>query len=451
MTYFKLVSGFDCGVDKSVCQLGYPENCLNCLSKKFSDVNILMDIVEAIEQHSEEKRREMLYKHIWRKYQDILTIRHVIILSKGGLPGFNMPVGDMPIDASLISGFIQANVAFSSEDLTLMDKIKPEKDFYEFEYKNFLILLRNGQLCRICLILDKKPSSNLKELLSNFTNIFEEMFKDELNDFENTGDLSLLEPVKNLVETSFEVTMKYPLKISSQIPPSKVETLPLIQKAIYECGKELLKEESYFFIPILIEETIKLIGDLSREEILWNIYQLMRENLIFWEESDVISTDFESENEEIQKREHVIKTFMDKKELDEIFFEAGEMSEEEAQKKIRSLVKKGEIAEKAAAYQEALNEYQKALIYAREFNLDIDIGKISFKILETEKLNKKVEIEFAMEQASKSEKKKNYAITLKYLFQTKEILIEENDDGKHDKQLQKIDQRIKKIQSYFQL
>ncbi|MFX1339103.1 MAG: hypothetical protein ACFFDK_10885, partial [Promethearchaeota archaeon] len=176
MTYFKLVMGLDCGVDKSVCQLGYPENCFNCLSKKFSDANFLMDIMEVIEQQTQKKRNEILYKHIWRKYQDISTIRHLIILTTAGLPAFNMAIGDLPIDATLISGFIQANVSFSSEELTLLDRINPEKKFYEFEYKNFYLLLCNGNLCRICLILDKKASSNLRELLSNFIDIFEDNY-----------------------------------------------------------------------------------------------------------------------------------------------------------------------------------------------------------------------------------------------------------------------------------
>jgi len=242
----------------------------------------------------------------------------------------------------------------------------------------------------------------LKELLSNFTNIFEEMYEDELKDFEDTGDLSLLEPVQSLVETSFEVTMKYPLTISSQIPPSKIDNLPLVQKAIYECGKELLKDDTYFFIPTLLDTTTQLIGDLSKEEIVWNIYQLMRENIIFWEGAEPKPQEIDVEDHDIQKRELMIQTFMDKKELDEIFFECGEMSEDDARKKINSLVKKGEIAEKDAVYQEALNEYQKALIYAKEFNFSHEIGKISFKIVETKKLNKNVEIKFAMEQASKS-------------------------------------------------
>ena len=54
-----------------------------------------------------------------------------------------------------------------------------------------------------------------------------------------------------------------------------------------------------------------------------------------------------------------------------------------------------------------------------------------------------------MEQANKSKKKKDYVIALKYLFQIKDILVAENDDGKHDKQLLKLDLRIQKIQNHL--
>jgi hypothetical protein len=451
MTFFKLISGFDCGVDKSVCDLGYPNYCPTCISKKLSDANIEMNVIELVEEHSEQKRKEMLHKHIWRKYQDILNIRHIIILTRAGMPALNMAIGDLPINALLISGFIQANVAFSSEDLTLIDKINPEKEFYEFEYKNFLILLRNGKNCRICLIIDHKASNSLKELLSNFQVVFEDIYKDELKEFEEVGDLSLLDPAITLIEKSFEVSMKYPLTLSSKMLPSKIESLSLIQKAVYECCKELLKDESYFLIPTLIDTVIKLIGQLPKEEIFWNIYQLIRETIIIREKLEFSSQESEIKEKEMVKREHIIQRFMDKKELDEIFFECGDMSEEEALIKISSIFKKGEIAEKNAIYQESLKEYQKALIYAKEFNLDREIGKISYKIIEVEKLNKNIELKFAMDQANKSEKKREYVKALKYLFQITEILSAENDDGKHDKQMLKIDQRIKKIQNYFLL
>ena len=449
MTYFKLIAGFDCGVDKSVCQVGYPENCFSCLSKKFSDANFLIDIIESIEQDSEQKRKKILYKHIWRKYQDISNIRHVIILTKGGIPAFNMAVSDLPIDATLISGFIHANMAFSSEELTIIDKINPDKKFYEFEYKNFHILLCKGELCRICLILDKRASNNLRELLLNFKNIFEYNYEDELKEFEEKSDLSILDPVRSFVGKTFEITMINPHTLSSQIPPNKIENFSLVQKAIYECAKDLLKEETYFFISLLIDTTSKLLGVISNEEILWNIYQMMRENIIIWQNFEFQRQELESERQEKQRREYVIEKIMEIKDMDEIIYECHDMSLDDAHLKINSSMKKGEIAEKNAAYQEALTEYQKALNYAREFNMEMEMGKISFKILEIIKLNKEVELNFAMEQANKSKKKKDYVIALKYLFQIKDILVAENDDGKHDKQLQKLDLRIQKIQNHL--
>ncbi|MFX1242955.1 MAG: hypothetical protein ACFFA7_17050 [Promethearchaeota archaeon] len=449
MTYFKLVLGIDCGVDKSVCQNGYPDNCFNCLSKRFNKANILMDIFDVVEQHSEQKRREMLYKHIWRKYQDILTIRHVIILSKGGVPAFNMAVGDLPIDPSLIAGFIQANVVFSGEELTLIDKINPEKNFFEFEYKNFHLLLRVGTLCTPCLILDRRASGSMRDLLSKFTDILERDYEDELQEFEKTGDLNILNQVKSLVEKIFEVTMIYPLTLSTQIPLDIFENLTPIQKAVYETCKDLLKDEEYFFILSLIKTTSKLLGVISKEEILWNIYQMIREDIIIWADLEFQRKELESKEEDMQKREYVIQKIMEIKDLDEIIFECQDMNKDDAMKKVKSLLKKGEIAEKDAAYQEALNEYQKALTYAKEFNMETMIGKISFKVLDIIKLNKEVELKFALEQASKSEKKKDYVVALKYLFQIKENLSSQNEDDKRDKQIQKINLRIKKLQNYF--
>ncbi|MHA1147495.1 MAG: hypothetical protein ACTSR8_04555 [Promethearchaeota archaeon] len=446
MTYFKLVSGFNCGIDKSVCKLGYPDYCITCISNKLKEANIIMDIFELIEHSSESKRRKMLYNQIWIKYQDILNIRHVIILSKTGMPAFNMAVMDLPIDASLLSGFIQANIVFSSESLTLIDNINPEKDFYEFEYKNFHLLLKNGKSCRICLILESKPSNNLKQLLNDFTAVFEDIYAEKIMEFEETGDLSLLEPVKALVEKSFEVTMKYPLTLSSIIPPTQIESFSLIQKAIYECIKELLRDSNSFFIPTLLTTTEKLIGVVPKEEILWYIYQMMRDNIIIWKELEY--GDFNIEDQQ-QKKEKIFDNFKNSKALDQIFFECGEMSEKEALIKVKHFFNRGELAEKNAAYQEALNEYQKALIYAKEFNMNTFIGKISFRIMQVNQLNKNIELDFAMEQANKSEKKKDYVIALKYLFQIRDALNSEKPDGKFEKQLKKIEFRIKRIQGYF--
>ncbi|TFF90792.1 MAG: hypothetical protein EU548_01230, partial [Promethearchaeota archaeon] len=359
MTYFKLIVGYECGVDKSVCPYGYPEYCPKCIAERFNKSHFLVEVLEVREEDSEEKRQEMNYRYIWRKYHDILNIRHIIILSKNGLPLFNMPVGDHPIDAALLSGFIQANVIFSSDGLTETDRKETKRPFdqkyYEFQYKHFNILLREGKLCRVCLILDSKASENLRESLSNFTAIFEELYAKEILKFETHNDAAVFDPVIELIEKTFEIYMIYPQTFSAQIPPLVIENMDLIQEAIYEYGKDLLKEKSYFFIPNILNKTSKILGVISQEEILWNIYQMLRENIIISKDLEFQRDEIETKEQEIQEREYELRKIVEMKNIEEIMDESKTMTPEEAEKRMKLYLKKGEKAEKEGAYTLALN------------------------------------------------------------------------------------------------
>jgi len=452
LTYFKLVLGYECGVDKSVCPLGYPDYCPRCIFKKFKNAEFIIDKIETLEQDSDIKRQEMNYRYIWKKYKDILNIRHIIILSNNGVPIYNMAVGDFPIDAALLSGFIQANILFSSEKLAISDKKRTSQDtydrnFYEFQYKDFNILLRNGKFCRICLILDNSASSNLRELLSHFVDIFEKIYGDKLKEFEKTGNLEFFKSVKKLIEKMFEVNLIYPQTLSAQIPPNIVDNFSLIQQAVFEYSNDLLKEKPYFFIPNILDTTARILGTIPREEILWNIYQMLRHNLILSKDLQFQRNELDIRKQKKKEREFEIRKILEKKELIEIVNESTLISIEEAHQKMNFYLKKAEVAKKNSAYQEALNEYEKALVYAKRYNAQAEIGKISFQILEVLNLNKEIELEFAKDQSTKAEKKKDFIKTLKYLFEIKDILTAEFDNEKNEKRLIKLNQHIKKIQN----
>ncbi len=454
MTFFKILLGFECGVDKTVCTLGYPEYCSKCISKRFGEAHFLIEMDDISEQDSKEKRKEMNYRYIWRKYQDILNIRHVIILSKTGLALFNLAVGDEPINANLLSGFIQANILFSDEALTEKDKIpKPEwvieDKFNEFQYKHFNILLREGNFCRICLILDEKASENLREFLSNFTQIFEDLYKKDLIQFEKTNIINAFESTKGLIEKTLEIYMIYPQALSVQIPPEVIQNFPPIQRALYEFSKDLLKDNPYFFIPNLLTKTYRILGVKSKDEIMWNIYQMLREKIILSKEMKFHREEIVHREQEIQEREYEIKKIMEMKDIEDIKEESKNITIEEAKIRLKSFFKKGEIAEKDSAYEVALSEYKKALQYAQEFKLEPEVGKISYRILQVLKLNKQVELNFAADQANKAEKKKDYITALKYLFQIRDILIGEYTDDDYNKKIIKLDQRIDRLQQYL--
>ena len=449
MTHFKLTLGFECGVDKSVCPYGYPEYCNKCIATKFKDAHLLINLADIKEEDTKEKRLEMNYIYIHRKYLDVLNIRHIIILSKHGLPGFNMAVGDHPIDATLLSGFIQANVLFSSEGLTESDADNQyynldEPRFYEFQYKHFNILLREGKNCRICLILNETAAESLRELLANFTDIFEEIFKAELIVFERTGGTEALDPAKELVEKTFDIPMIYPQTLSTQIPPNVIEKLPLVQKAVFEFGKDILSEEPYFFIPRVLKITSRILGVVSKEELIWSIYQMLRNKII-------IPKDLEFQRDKIVEEEEGKKEYELRKLLD---FQSTEVDPKkirhftpmEGLMKMKSYMKMAEIAEKNLVYSQALNDYRCALTFAKEFKMETEIGKIAFKILEVIKLNKEVEINFASNQVIKAEKKKDYIKALKYLFQMRELLLYDSE-AHNEKRIVKINQRIQKFQN----
>lgn len=447
-----MVLGYECGVDKSVCPLGYPDYCPRCIFKKFKNAEFIIDKIETLEQDSDIKRQEMNYRYIWKKYKDILNIRHIIILSNNGVPIYNMAVGDFPIDAALLSGFIQANILFSSEKLAISDKKRTSQDtydrnFYEFQYKDFNILLRNGKFCRICLILDNSASSNLRELLSHFVDIFEKIYGDKLKEFEKTGNLEFFKSVKKLIEKMFEVNLIYPQTLSAQIPPNIVDNFSLIQQAVFEYSNDLLKEKPYFFIPNILDTTARILGTIPREEILWNIYQMLRHNLILSKDLQFQRNELDIRKQKKKEREFEIRKILEKKELIEIVNESTLISIEEAHQKMNFYLKKAEVAKKNSAYQEALNEYEKALVYAKRYNAQAEIGKISFQILEVLNLNKEIELEFAKDQSTKAEKKKDFIKTLKYLFEIKDILTAEFDNEKNEKRLIKLNQHIKKIQN----
>jgi len=451
LTHFKLKIGFECGVDKSICTLGYPEYCGKCISKKFSEAHFLTEVLDIAEEDREEKRQKMNYRYIWTKYRDILNIRHIIILSKTGIDLFNMPVGDLPIDATLLSGFIQANIIFSSEGLTKSDRMdfgsSLDTRFYEFQYKHFNILLREGNLSRVALVLDKKASKNLRDLLSNFTAIFEGLYHKHIMAFSVHGNTKVFVPVKELIEKTFEIYMIYPQTLSAQIPPNIIENFTLIQQAVYEFSKDLLKEKSYFFIPNVLNITERILGVKSKEEIIWNIYQMCKNQIIVSKDLEFQRDEIESKEAEIKQRGYEISKIIEFKsaEVDPVKIQA--LPVDEAKKQMNNWIKRAEVAEKNHIYSDAINNLRCALIYAREFKLNTDIGRIAYKILEVIKLNKLVELKFATEQSKKAESKKDYVRALKYLFQIKDILLFDNRDDNHNKRVTKVGQKIQKLQN----
>ncbi|MHA2038773.1 MAG: hypothetical protein ACW98X_20260, partial [Promethearchaeota archaeon] len=157
MVYFELHHlGFNCGKSKAKCQK-YPKYCMSCLKKKLKEQAFEVDSnFKVYELDSYERHLQVEREIIWQKFLDVLNIRHILLIDKeSGLKLLSYSVLGADIDADLLSGFIQANITFSeSEEVSLRDsKYVNNSQFYELQYQNFNILLKDGRYIRICLIL----------------------------------------------------------------------------------------------------------------------------------------------------------------------------------------------------------------------------------------------------------------------------------------------------------
>ena len=284
MVYFEIDRlGFNCGKLKEKCSK-YPKSCMACIKNKLKQLGFEIDSnLEVYEVESEERRIQMERELIWRKFLDVLNIRHIIIMDKeSGLTLLNYPVSGEEIDADLLSGFIQANITFSESHTSSYQnsQLSTNHKFYEFQYQNFNILLRDGEFIRLCLMLDHKASENMRAQVLQFIPDFEEIFSKELLNFRSAGMFYFKNMIEYIVDV-FEVELVFPMTLAHSITPNVLKSIDenQIQKAVVNIVKELLISKQFFFINNLLNR-VKKIVNLDANIILYQIYKLVDNKVI---------------------------------------------------------------------------------------------------------------------------------------------------------------------------
>jgi hypothetical protein len=414
MVYFELNRlGFNCGTSKDNCQK-YPKQCMSCLKKKIKELGFEVDSnFKVFELDSYERHLQLEREIIWQKFLDVLNIRHILLIDKeSGLKMLSYSVLGAEIDADLISGFIQANITFSESGKVSLSGSRYAKNhqFYEFQYQNFNILLKDGKFIRLCLILDQQASDNMRSDILHFLQEYEEFFNEEITNFKKFGYFNV-ENMTEYLEDALKITLVFPMSLAHSIPPNDLEKINenQLQKAIVNLAKELLVSKPFFFINNLLNR-VKKIVNLDASMILYEIYQLNENGIIISTNLETVASDIElkqeAESEKMTKYKSISSIITDNSQIEKLQIE--EMNEDSALNLIRKVMKKGKNAEKTLAYQIAAKEYKKALYLAREFNLKKDINKISQILLDLENKEKQLELEFVMKAGENAEKNSDY-------------------------------------------
>ena len=161
------------------------------------------------------RRRIVSLKALYQKLSDVENMQYLLILTKdGGIPCYSKSLADVPIDESLISGFLSAISTFGKE---IGAKIQEgEGGLEELSYRQFKIIINEGKYVNTALLLLKRPSDIMKEKLKTFNSIFEDIYRDRLVDF--SGQVLEDTPITKIIEEVFESDLLYP----HQVVESKV-------------------------------------------------------------------------------------------------------------------------------------------------------------------------------------------------------------------------------------
>ena len=444
--------GFNCGHDKEKCS-AYPNYCTECVKTRLEELGLEIEPnFKITEIDSIEKRLQMHRELIWNKFLDILNIKQIILMSKkSGLIALSYPVSGSGIDLNLLTGFLQANITFSKSEEKDLSIGKENLQFYEFNYKNFFILLKSGDYLRVCLILDRSASNNLKKQIIEFLKEYERLYQDHLEKLIKTGQLTLDDTVDFIIE-SFNIELVFPMILSHTIPPDILENIQqdILRNSILKLSKDILNTKKFFFIHNLLDN-VKKIVTIDAKVILYEIYRLLEMKVLIPTTIESVVSDIKTHEESIAQRladtANISNLIANDGELSQLADKIATIDVITAESMMNKFIKLGNIAEKASIYHEAHKEFKKALLIAWKFGLKNMEKKITILLRGIEKKIYQMELNFNINAAEKAEKKKDYIESIRNYQAAIDIIEKYLNSKDASSKIKKLKKHIEKLQA----
>ena len=195
-------------------------------------------------------RRRQLEKEerIYHNCIDILNLDYLMVTDKNsGLNVYTQNFAGKEVDASLISGFLQAIHSFGIE----LIKVEDRSQTIKLEYKDYIILMSEFVNLRLILMMKESPSRNFLFSLEDLAYDVYKNYGESIDSF--NGDVSPFRGIEELLKQHLNISFISPIKIAKIEKLEKVrinqsERL-LINKAVI-----LMKtgNKDHFFIRDLI-------------------------------------------------------------------------------------------------------------------------------------------------------------------------------------------------------
>jgi hypothetical protein len=191
---------------------------------------------------------------------------------RSGLNVYTQNFIDKEIDASLISGFLQAIHSFGIE----LIKVEDQSQIIKLEYKDSIVLMSEFVNVRLILIMKERPSRFFLYSIEDLTYQIYKNYGNMISSF--NGDIKQFQSIEELLKKNLNLTFIYPLKIA---PIEKLEKIRITQNERIYINKAVswmkTNNQDHFLIRSLLNgkecnpKDVELILNLLEK----NIFQLI--------------------------------------------------------------------------------------------------------------------------------------------------------------------------------
>ncbi|MHA1242991.1 MAG: FG-GAP repeat domain-containing protein [Candidatus Heimdallarchaeota archaeon] len=182
-------------------------------------------------------------------FNDILKIKHVILIhSHSGVPLYSQSFGKQ-IDVSLTSGFLSAVGTFTEE--MSGDTEKRVGIFSEIGREGFWILIYEAESAKAALLVSEKLGPELKKRITYFMKEFEKEYYEQITNF--NGFVSAFSGAADLLEKHLRLEYLYPLKIDAK--RMRLTAITSDEKKLAKAYTEFLqnRDDEVFYLTELLE------------------------------------------------------------------------------------------------------------------------------------------------------------------------------------------------------
>lgn len=191
------------------------------------------------------KRIHQEYRQkIYNKYMDVLNLDYFIIIEKRtGLNIYEKILAGKDMDASLITGFLEAIRSFGIE----LTGANEQSQTIKLEYQQSKIIMSEFKDFRILLIMKENPSQDFLDSIKSLSYDIDNTYGEDIAHF--TGNIDKFANIKDLLEQHLETSLIYPLELK----PQDVK-ITSDEKVIINRAEEVMKmrKTDYFFLSYLL-------------------------------------------------------------------------------------------------------------------------------------------------------------------------------------------------------